>query len=140
VPADATLHAFQPRANGDRGGVGGGGEGSTGFPGPTHDPAPVLHTYEVGGGDSMSIADAVKESRVAGLRAMRDKLAADMDEAEPQVVAQVAARLQAVLKELDDLDAPGELDAFDDLARRREARIASTIDVASASGGAIPAR
>jgi hypothetical protein len=87
----------------------------------------------------MLIADAVQESRVAGLRAMRDKLAADMDAAEPQVVAQVAARLQAVLKELDDLDSPVEVDAFDDLARRREARLSATVDAAPARRGRKPA-
>jgi hypothetical protein len=58
-----------------------------------------------------------------GLVAMRDKLAAAMDEAEPSVIAQVAARLQAVLKELSELDAaaPPEVSSVDDLLGRRRA-------------------
>lgn len=81
----------------------------------------------------MLIVDAVRKGRVAGLEAMRDKLAADMDDASPQVVAQIAARLQAVLLELAELQEPEGVSAFDDLARRREARI-------SAADGAAPAR
>jgi len=50
----------------------------------------------------MSItAAAATGDRQATLIAMRDKLAADMDEAPPAVVAQIAARLQSVLSELD---------------------------------------
>jgi hypothetical protein len=82
----------------------------------------------------MTIAEAVTKGRVAGLQAMRDKLARDMDEAPPQVVAQVAARLQAVLKELAEIDAPQEVSKLDDLSRRREARLTGTDDAAPAGG------
>jgi hypothetical protein len=70
----------------------------------------------------MSVFDAAQQTRVDTLRAMRDRLALAMDEAEASVVAQVAARLQAVLKELDELAEPLEVSPLDDLARRREAR------------------
>jgi succinate dehydrogenase/fumarate reductase flavoprotein subunit len=79
----------------------------------------------------MSILDAVREGRIAGLEAMRDKLATDMDDANPQVVAQIAARLQAVMSELAELQEPEGVSAFDDLARRRKDRIAATDDAAS---------
>jgi hypothetical protein len=55
-----------------------------------------------------------------------------MDDAGPQVVAQIAARLQAVLLELAELQEPEGVSAFDDLARRREARIAESDNTASA--------
>lgn len=64
---------------------------------------------------------------------MRDKLAADMDTAAPAVVAQVAARLQAVLAEIDGLATEGEIDLADQLAQRRLDRIAATKSAQSAS-------
>jgi hypothetical protein len=64
-----------------------------------------------------------------GLIALRDKLAAAADVAEPAVIAQIAGRLQAVLDRLADLDAqsPPEVSSVDELlARRRTASGAST--------------
>ena len=81
----------------------------------------------------MSItAAAATGDRQATLIAMRDKLAADMDEAPPAVVAQIAARLQSVLSELDGLAVPGERDLADELKQRRLDRIAATTSAASA--------
>lgn len=68
-----------------------------------------------------SVLAAAKAGHRQGLEAMRDKLAAAMDLAEPAVVAQVAGRLQAVLKELAEMHEP-EASALDDLAARRAGR------------------
>jgi hypothetical protein len=55
------------------------------------------------------------------LEAMRDKLADDMEKADFNVVAQIAARLQAVLTQLDNLPSAERSDA-DELSERRKAR------------------
>ncbi len=77
----------------------------------------------------MSIAEAAAtDDRRATLVAMRDKLAQDMDEAAPAVVAQIAGRLSAVLVELESLAVPQEVSALDELKRRRQDRLAATAD------------
>lgn len=59
---------------------------------------------------------------VATLEAMRDSLAAAMDVAEPAVIAQVAGRLEAVLKRISELR-PVRKETLDDvLAQRRQAK------------------
>lgn len=68
------------------------------------------------------VAEAVKLGRREGLVAMRDKLARDMDEASPAVVAQIAGRLQVVLVELEVLAQAREETLDDVLAKRRKAR------------------
>lgn len=81
-----------------------------------------------------SIKEAAALGQREGLEAMRDKLAEAMDLAEPSVVAQVAARLQAVLKELADLDAGvSKGSTVDEIAKRREDRLSKT-GASSASG------
>jgi len=70
-------------------------------------------------------AVAATGNRVATLEAMRAKLAADMDEAPATVVAQIAARLQAVLAELDELATPTKASTLDDLEKRRADRLAT---------------
>jgi hypothetical protein len=83
----------------------------------------------------MLISDAAATGdRRATLVAMRDKLATDMDDAAPAVVAQVAARLQSVLAELDGLAVVGEMDLADQLAQRRLDRIAASQLAQPASG------
>jgi hypothetical protein len=64
------------------------------------------------------------DHRVA-LEALRDTLADALMEADPNVIAQVAARLQAVLTELAALPAV-ERTEVDDLIERRKARRART--------------
>jgi hypothetical protein len=59
------------------------------------------------------------------LTALRDILADHLVVAEPNVSAQIAARLQAVLSELDGLAPNEQASASDDIARRREARRAA---------------
>jgi hypothetical protein len=77
----------------------------------------------------VSIAEAAAtDDRRATLVAMRDKLAQDMDEAAPAVVAQIAGRLSAVLVELESLAVPQEVSALDELKRRRQDRLAATAD------------
>jgi hypothetical protein len=68
-----------------------------------------------------SVADAVKTGRIAGLEAIRDKLAADLDEASPQVSAQLSAQLRATLAELEELKSGDEGSWLDELAARRTA-------------------
>lgn len=66
------------------------------------------------------------------LEAMRLKLATEMDAAPAAVVAQVAARLQAVLVRLSELPDREAVSKSDDLAARRKARRAA----AGMDGGA----
>ena len=81
----------------------------------------------------MSIADAAATNdRRLTLIAMRDKLAVDMDEAPASVVAQVAARLQSVLAELDGIAAPERKSLLDELEQRRTDRLAAAKSVSSA--------
>jgi hypothetical protein len=71
----------------------------------------------------VSIVVEARKGYRAGLEAMRDKLAADMDAALPAVVAQIAGRLQDVLKELAELSRGEEVTLTDVLAERRAARV-----------------
>ena len=67
-------------------------------------------------------AAAATNDELATLRAMRDTLAADMDEAPPAVVAQISGRLEAVLKRITELGGAGEVTLHDALAERRRLR------------------
>lgn len=68
-------------------------------------------------------AAAAKGDQRKTLEAMRDKLARDMDEAPPAVVAQIAGRLAAILADLANLPVK-EMSKSDDLAKRRADRLA----------------
>lgn len=81
----------------------------------------------------MSILEGARSGHREGLEAMRDKLAADMDAAEPSVVAQIAGRLQAVLKELAEMGGESKGSTIDEIAKRRQNRLAKT-DTSTASG------
>jgi len=71
----------------------------------------------------MTIAEvAASGDELATLRAMRDKLAVDMDDAPPAVVAQIAGRLEAVLRRITELGGSGEVTLADALAERRKQR------------------
>jgi len=63
------------------------------------------------------------------LEAMRDKLARDMDEAPPAVVAQIAGRLSAILTELDEMPDTEKRSTLDELVARRANRIAAAESV-----------
>ncbi len=65
---------------------------------------------------------AATNDELATLRAMRNKLAADMDEAPPAVVAQMSGRLEAVLKRITELGGAQEATLDDVLAERRRLR------------------
>ena len=65
---------------------------------------------------------ACSDNELTTLRAMRDKLAADMDAAEPGVVAQIAGRLEAILKRITELGGAQEATLDDVLAERRKLR------------------
>lgn len=71
---------------------------------------------------------------LATLEAMRDTLAAAMDQAEPAVIAQVAGRLEAVLKRIGELR-PARKETLDDvLAAKREARKGRTVAPTRSTG------
>jgi len=59
------------------------------------------------------------------LLAVRDKLANELDHAEPAVVAQIAHRLAAILVEIDSLFAAGKVSELDDLDQKRKDRVAA---------------
>ncbi len=81
----------------------------------------------------MTIAAAAStDARRATLIAMRDKLARDMDDAPPAVVAQIAGRLAAILAEIDSIAATGERSLADELKQRRLDRIAAAQPAAPA--------
>lgn len=69
---------------------------------------------------------AASGDRRAALIAVRDRLAAAMDQAPVTVVAQIAGRFGAVLAEIETLSKATEVDALDDLRARRAARLAAT--------------
>lgn len=73
------------------------------------------------------------------LEAMRDKLATDMEEAPPAVVAQIAGRLSAVMAELDALPAE-ERSRSDELAERRKARRTAAKVASTAAGDGVKRR
>ena len=72
--------------------------------------------------------------RRASLEAMRDRLAESMAVAEPNVIAQIAGRLSAVIREIAELPAAKKVSKADDLAARRNARRAAAAVAASAAG------
>lgn len=78
------------------------------------------------------VAVAANEGHLAGLEAIRDKLAADLDNASPQVAAQLAAQLRATLAEIAEISRDAEGSWSDELAERRVARGAGTDEPAPA--------
>lgn len=83
----------------------------------------------------MSIESAARSGdQLATLEAMRDSLAVAMDAAEPAVIAQVAGRLEAVLKRISELR-PARKETLDDvLAQRRAAREGGAVVSARPAG------
>ena len=76
--------------------------------------------------DPVTIAQAAATGdRRQTLEAMRAKLAADMDDAPPAVVAQIAGRLSAVMVEIDELGGK-QVSSVDDLTAKRDARFAAS--------------
>lgn len=83
----------------------------------------------------MSAAEVIKAGdHRASLEALRDSLAEALDEAEPNVIAQIAGRLQAVLRELAELPGERKVTKADELANRRKARLAAADAPAPAVG------
>lgn len=71
----------------------------------------------------MALTDEIQSGdRRRALEAMRDALADHMATAESSVVAQIAARLQAVLDAIDALPTESGTSRVDELRRQREAR------------------
>ena len=63
--------------------------------------------------------------RTTALVALRDHLAAAIDDAEPRELAALARQFQAVVAELDQLLTPAEGSITDELRARRAARLAA---------------
>jgi hypothetical protein len=83
---------------------------------------------------SGDLASTIKAGdRRAALEALRDVLADSLVAAEPNVVAQIAGRLQAVLKELAELPSARKVSKADELANRRKSRLA-TADPSASTG------
>jgi hypothetical protein len=77
-----------------------------------------------------TIAEAAATGdRRATLEAMRAKLAQDMDDAPPAVVAQIAGRLSAILVELAELPNGEKVSTLDELVARRTDRLAKAAGV-----------
>lgn len=74
----------------------------------------------------MSLVERVGLGRREGLEALRDKLAADLEVAEPSVSAQIAGQLRQVLRELDEVPAAGGKSARERFADRVAAANAAT--------------
>jgi hypothetical protein len=65
----------------------------------------------------MSVLESARQSRLEGLKAMRDVLAGAMDAAEPQVQAQLAAQLAKVMEQVEAIEQQRpEVSASDDIA------------------------
>ena len=82
---------------------------------------------------SVAAAAASGDQRAA-LEAMRDKLAADMELADPAVVAQIAGQLRATLKDLAALPPAAGGSKTDEVRARREARRRAGAKAAPAAG------
>jgi len=87
---------------------------------PVEAPSPSSKDW---GGDVVGAVGA--GDHVGSLRAMALKLAEDFRDAPPTVSAQVAARLQAVLAELHGAAPVKVVSGLDEIAKRREDRIAA---------------
>jgi hypothetical protein len=73
--------------------------------------------------------------RRAALEALRDRLATDIEAADPKAVAALSRELRIVMAELDALRGGEAGDTVDDLAKRRAARRAGAADQGGAAGG-----
>lgn len=78
----------------------------------------------------MSLSEEAPKGRLAGLVALRDRLAAEIDTAEQsRDVAALSRQFSDVLLQIDELEAPTlekPLTALDELNKRREARAKKT--------------
>ena len=78
----------------------------------------------------MSITEEAPKGRLAGLVALRERLALELDTAtQPAAVAALSRQFTDVLLQIDELEAPTlekPLTALDELNKRREARAKKT--------------
>ena len=78
----------------------------------------------------MSLSEEAPKGRLAGLVALRNKLALELDTAsQPAAVAALSRQFTDVLLQIDELEAPTlekPLTALDELNKRREARAKKT--------------
>jgi hypothetical protein len=78
----------------------------------------------------MSLSEEAPKGRLAGLVALRERLALELDTAsQPAAVAALSRQFTDVLLQIDELEAPTlekPLTALDELNKRREARAKKT--------------
>ena len=78
----------------------------------------------------MSLSEEAPKGRLAGLVALRDRLALELDTTtQPAAVAALSRQFTDVLLQIDELEAPTlekPLTALDELNKRREARVKKT--------------
>lgn len=75
----------------------------------------------------MSVADAARSGdRIRTLTALRDLLAERLDAAGARDTSAIARQLADVLRELEELKIPEELDSVDEVSRKRDARRAAS--------------
>jgi hypothetical protein len=74
----------------------------------------------------MALRDDVAAGHRQALEALRDQLAAELEQAVGRDVASLSRELRATLAELEGLPVRGEESSVDDLASRREARRAAS--------------
>jgi hypothetical protein len=78
----------------------------------------------------MSLSEEAPKGRLAGLVALRERLALELDTAtQPAAVAALSRQFSDVLLQIDELEAPmveKPLTALDELNKRREARAKKT--------------
>lgn len=84
-----------------------------------------------------TVAEAVQETRLAGLIALRNTLARNIDACDSlRDLAALSGRLQAVLEEIAQLEPPKvEGDGVDEIAQRRATRRSSSTKSSSRSAG-----
>jgi uncharacterized protein (DUF2267 family) len=85
-------------------------------------------------------AVAVEGDRRATLEALRDRLAADIDIAPATVTAQLAGKLQDILRELDELPVGAEVSEVDQITARYQARRAAAATAVHPSRGNVERR
>jgi len=76
----------------------------------------------------MTVSESLESGRLATLKAMRDLLANELDNAIPMNVSAIAARLQSVLEQIDDIEPARAGDLIDELANRRQNNRSATAE------------
>ena len=86
----------------------------------------------------VKVSEADLDDRLAALRALRAKLAHEVDRCESREIAQLARQLREVLKEIAELEKlKPEESILDDFTARRKARLAASQGERAAGGSEV---